>query len=294
LIKKANDACSVYSISADVSKQAPVQEACEKAVQLMGGLDSVICSAGASLPCLFIATPESEFERLMQINYTGIVYVTKTCVPHLIRAGKGGRIVLVSSMAGLSGVAGFTAYSASKFALRGFAESLHMELSGPYGIAVSVVNPPDVDTPMLHRENEIKPLECRQISEGSGLFTAANIAGDIVDAMKSWKFLVNTGMDGKLLAFIASGTSPAHSGLVGTLELLSLGALRVVSLAYRWSYNRIVSHVHQQRVDGKLKDVGAEVHRKIMSEQAGGSSYGALAGGESKSRSNSLSNGKRK
>lgn len=283
-------------MSADVSQQAPVQAACERAIHLMGGLDSVVCSAGASFPCLFLATPEADFERLMQINYTGIVYVTKTCVPHLIRSGRGGRIVLVSSMAGLSGVAGYTAYSASKFALRGFAEALHMELSGPYGIGVSVVNPPDVDTPMLAKENAIKPLECRQISEGSGVFAAQTIASDIVQSMKRWRFLVNTGMDGQLLALIASGTSPAHSGLVGALELVSLGALRVISLAYRWGYNRIVQRVHQQRVDGKLDDDGAKAYHKVMKGAGYGSSgstgsgsdsgYSPLAAGEKTSSRN--------
>ena len=230
---------------------------------MMKGLDCVICSAGASYPSLFIATEEKEFERLMQINYTGIVYTLKTCVPHLIRNG-GGRILLVSSMAGLSGIAGFTAYSASKFALRGFAESLHMELSGPYKIAVSVCNPPDVDTPMLAAENEFKPKECRDISEGSGIFKGRDIAEDIVGALKSWKFLVNTGLDGKLLALIASGTSPAHSGLIGLLEFVSLGLLRTISLAYRWNYNRIVYSVHQLRVNGQLKDAAASAHNNIV------------------------------
>lgn len=305
------------------------------------GIDAVICSAGASHPSLFIATSERDFERLMQINYTGIVYVLKAVVPHLIRNGpaRGGRVMLVSSMAGLSGVAGYTAYGASKFALRGLAESLHMELSGPHGVAVSVANPPDVDTPMLARENEFKPRECLQISEGSGVFQARHIAADIVGAMKRWRFLVNTGMDGQMLALIASGTSPAHSGtrargargdtprahgwlqaarrdgrgspkpislmsnrqmdrpsgltgrilfarsfvrsfvrsfpclslvagLVGVLESVSLGALRVISLVYRWHYNRIVARVHDERVSGKLDDEGARAFRRITNADA--------------------------
>ncbi|MGZ4107287.1 MAG: SDR family NAD(P)-dependent oxidoreductase [Tumebacillaceae bacterium] len=263
MIKKANGATAVHSVSADVSDRAPVQSACEKAVKLMGGLDSVICCAGASHPALFIATPEEDFERLMRINYTGIVYTLKTCVPHLIRNG-GGRIMIVSSMAGLSGIAGFTAYSASKFALRGLAESLHMELNETYNISVSLCNPPDVNTPMLAKENLIKPKECRLISEGSGTFEAEQIANDMVEALKNWKFLVNTGMDGNLLALIASGTAPAHSGVWGTIELLSLGILRVVSTGYRWYYTRLVKQVHQERVQGKLDDAGATAHKAIV------------------------------
>jgi 3-dehydrosphinganine reductase len=245
----------VYGVSADVSMQVPVQAGCAEAIALMGGIDGVVCCAGASYPSLFLATTEADFERLMQVNFTGTMYVLKAVVPHMIRnnnargrnggggGGEGGRIMLVSSMAGLSGVAGYTAYSASKFALRGMAEALHMELWGPHNIAVSLSNPPDVNTPMLARENEIKPKECRQISEGSGVFEAHTIAADLVDAMKHWRFLVNTGFDGQMLRLIATGTSPASSGAWATLELLSLGIIRTVSLGYRWYYNRIVRKV---------------------------------------------------
>lgn len=236
----------------------------------VAGIDAVICSAGASHPSLFVSTAECEFERLMQVNYTGIVYVLKTVVPHLIRNGpaRGGRIMLVSSMAGLSGVAGYTAYGASKFALRGLAESLHMELSAPHGVSVSVANPPDVNTPMLAKENELKPKECRLISEGSGVFEAEHIAADMVAAMRHWRFMVNTGMDGKLLALIASGTQPAHSGAHGLLEFFSLGLLRIVSLVYRWNYNRIVAAVHRERVAGTHDDAAAKAFHDIHKHKA--------------------------
>jgi len=275
LIRQANGATQVIALSADVSAQQPVQDACDQAIKQMGGLDAVVCSAGVSYPSLFLSTPEKDFDWVMQVNYNGIVYTLKRCVPALIRSGRGGRIMLVSSMAGLSGIAGFTAYSASKFALRGLAEALHMELNGPYGIAVSVCNPPDVNTPLLAKENERKPMECKRISEGSGTFEPEQIAADIISAMKHWKFLVNTGMDGILLSLLASGTSPAHSGLWGTVELLSLGIVRTVSLVYRWYYNRIVDKTHAERVQGTLQDAGADAYRSIMG--MGQKDYGATS-----------------
>jgi len=94
---------------------------------------------------------------------------------------------------------------------------------------------------------QIKPSECKLISAGSGLFTAEQIASDILSAMKSWKFLVNTGMDGHLLALLSTGTSPAHSPLWAILELFSLGIIRVVSLVYRWSYNQICFKEYKKR-----------------------------------------------
>lgn len=274
LIRQANSATTVRAFSADVSDRVNVQAACEAAVKEMGGVDAVICSAGASYPSLFVSTSESEFERLMRINFTGIVYVLKAIIPHMLRANAAAkkrgesvqpkRVVLISSMAGLSGVAGYTAYSASKFALRGMAEALHMELSAPAGIAVSLVNPPDVDTPMLHEENKLKPKECSLISEGSGVFSAQDIAKDIVAGMHSYKFLINTGFDGHLLSIIAAGTAPATSALRGAIETFFGGLLRLISTAYRAHYNRIVAKVHAEREAGQLDDHAAQAWKAIV------------------------------
>ena len=78
-------------------------------------------------------------------------------------------IVFTSSAAGQVGVYGFTAYSPTKFALRGFAEALQMELSND-NISVQVVYPPDTDTPGYKLEQIGKPKETHLISESAGLF----------------------------------------------------------------------------------------------------------------------------
>jgi 3-dehydrosphinganine reductase len=70
---------------------------------------------------------------------------------------KFGRILFVSSQAGQIGIFGYTAYSATKFALRGFAEALQMELK-PYGIYVTLSYPPDTDTPGFKEELKDKVL----------------------------------------------------------------------------------------------------------------------------------------
>lgn len=70
-------------------------------------------------------------QRMMDVNFFSTVNVTKAAIPSMIEQ-QFGRIVMVSSMAGQVGVFGFTAYSPSKFALRGFAEALQMEVSTSY------------------------------------------------------------------------------------------------------------------------------------------------------------------
>lgn len=69
----------------------------------------------------------------MDVNYLGTVYVTRAVVPQM-KARRAGRIVFVSSQAGQLGLYGYTGYSASKFALRGFAEALQMEVCRIYAL----------------------------------------------------------------------------------------------------------------------------------------------------------------
>ena len=93
---------------------------------------------------------------MMRINYLGSVFCTKSVIDSM-KSRKFGRIVFVSSQAGQIGIFGYSAYSATKFALRGFAEALQMEVK-PYGVYVTVAYPPDTDTPGLKEENLVKVM----------------------------------------------------------------------------------------------------------------------------------------
>ncbi len=114
----------------------------------------------------------------MEINYLGTAYAIRTVLPSM-KSRRKGRIVCVSSVGGLIGLYGYTAYGASKFAVRGFAEALQMEVK-PYGITVTVAFPPDTDTPCFVEENKIKPQETKLISESSGVFSPSKVADDIL------------------------------------------------------------------------------------------------------------------
>jgi short-subunit dehydrogenase len=88
----------------------------------------------------------------------------RACFAH--RFATGNAATQVSSVAGQVGVFGYTAYSASKFALTGFAQCLQMELKRD-NVYVSLLFPPDTDTPMFVEENKIKPAETKEISKAS-------------------------------------------------------------------------------------------------------------------------------
>jgi len=236
----------VLALQADISDAKQVKSAVQlSAAENNHHVDILVTSAGISNPRYFEDITDEQFEQCMKINYLGTVYSVRAVAPFM-KAHNGGRIVMVSSMAGLSGVIGYSAYSPSKFAVRGLAECLHMEFA-PHNIQVSVVNPPDVDTPMLQAENILKPEECRLISEGSGVFSAERLAADIVAGIKQWRFFIQTGFDGHLQAILCSGMAPVNGVRQIFVESLTIGIIRFVSLFYLWHFNSICRRVFRAK-----------------------------------------------
>ena len=128
--------------------------------------------AGFSIPLAFEDLSAANFHSQMNVNYLGSVYVVKAFLPYMTNAKHiGGNIILTSSMSGQAGTFGYSAYSPTKFALRGFAECLSMELAAKKSnVNISLAYPPDTKTPGYEIENQNKPEECRLISEGSGIW----------------------------------------------------------------------------------------------------------------------------
>jgi short-subunit dehydrogenase len=114
---------------------------------------------------------------------------------------QGGYIVNVSSVAGFVGVYGLSAYSASKFAVIGFSEALRSELKR-FKITVSVLCPPDVDTPMLEKSNRIKPEETKAISSSASLVKPIDVAGAVIEGMGRGQFLILPGSGTKFTHFM--------------------------------------------------------------------------------------------
>lgn len=141
-------------VTADVSVRADCDRLIALAAQQFGRIDTLYNNAGLSAHALLREVPHDKldwYEYLMRVNYWGSLWCTYAALPHLI-ASKG-RIVGVSSLAGLFGVPGRTAYSASKFAVAGMFEALRAELK-PLGVSVTVVYPGVVDTAIrLHGFN---------------------------------------------------------------------------------------------------------------------------------------------
>lgn len=133
----------------DVSVQAECRALIQAAVQAYGRLDTLINNAGMSAHALLREVEDlGWYEQLMRINHWGAVWCTHAALPHLLASR--GRLCAVSSLAGLVGVPGRTAYSATKFAMTGFFEALRAELIGT-GVSVTTAYPGVVATEIRRR-----------------------------------------------------------------------------------------------------------------------------------------------
>lgn len=192
----------IFTLSADVSVREEAENAIKKAIELLKGVDILILSAGMAHPGYFRELPIEVFERTMAVNYWGSLYCIRGVLPTMVEQ-KQGKIVLISSAVGLIGIYGYTTYSPTKFALRGLAESLRGELK-PWGIQVSIVYPPDTNTPQLIAENKTKPLETKAINGIVKPWEPEAIAQEIIQGMKKNQFAITPGLEMKLLNFFHS------------------------------------------------------------------------------------------
>jgi len=160
--------------SVDVCDAAQVQGMADWVVAEVGLPDILVNAAGAAHPGYVQELDLSVFRWLMEVNYFGTVNIIKAFLPGIVQRGSGA-IVNFGSLASEVGVFGYTAYSGSKFALRGFTDALRMELK-PLGIQVSIVLPPDTDTPQLAYENQYKPPELKYLLPELGVISAEKVA----------------------------------------------------------------------------------------------------------------------
>lgn len=181
----------VMTYRADVANAAEVEACAAAAMRALGTPDLVIASAGIAVPGYFEDQSLDVHERSMAVNYFGTLHIVRAVLPAM-RAQHRGRIVMVSSGAALLGIFGYTTYCPSKFALRGLAESLDAEVKGD-GVGISIVYPPDTETPMLVEENKTKPEETKLITGIVKPWTAPAVAKCIIKGIRRKAFAITPG-----------------------------------------------------------------------------------------------------
>ncbi|SET20602.1 oxidoreductase [Variovorax sp. OV084] len=129
----------VLATPLDVDVAGAAEAAVQAAVARFGRIDVLINNAGYGVVGALEETPDAELRALMNTNFFGAMAVTRAALP-VLRAQKSGAIVNISSLGGQLSFSGFSAYSASKFALEGASEALAQEVA-PFGIKVLIVEP---------------------------------------------------------------------------------------------------------------------------------------------------------
>ena len=180
----------------DVADYKSVEGAVREAVHVDGSPFFVFNCAGLALPGYLLDLSADDIDRMNQVNYLGTAYVCKAVLPALV-AQKGGHIVNVSSLGGVMGLFGYTAYCGTKYAVMGFSEALRREVSG-YGIRVSALCPPNTRTPGLDQENLRKPPEVLAQEEKVQVLEASQVARYLLKALPGNPFTVIPSFDGRL------------------------------------------------------------------------------------------------
>lgn len=139
-----NDPGRIYPLPLDLEDHGAVPKAAALALKKWGGIDILINNAGISQRSKVADTDFKVFKKLIDVNFLGLVEVTRAVLPDMIQKGHG-RICAVSSIAGIFATPMRSGYSASKMALQGFCDALRAEVH-ERGISVTVVHPGFVKT----------------------------------------------------------------------------------------------------------------------------------------------------
>ena len=206
----------------DVSDREAVAGYASDVRQELGRVNAVFNNAGIALHGDLEETPYDEIERIMDVNFWGVVHGTKEFLPHLIASGDG-HLVNISSLFGLMGMPGQSAYNASKFGVRGFTEALRIEmLIAGHPVQVSCVHPGGIKTAIARNARTTRSHDAESVAQ---LFdkklartTADKAAQVIVGGVLKNKPRIVVGGDAKLLDAYVRLAGPRYQGAVARVS----------------------------------------------------------------------------
>ncbi len=188
------------TLTADVSIEQDNKTLVEKTIQQFGKIDVLVNNAGISMRALFEDLDLNVFQKVMDINFYGTVYATKYCLPHILVTK--GSIVGVSSINGYRGTPARTAYTASKYAMQGFLESLRTEVM-KRGVHVLVACPgftsSNIRNAALTADGSVQGESPR---EEEKMMSADEVADAILKATRKRKRDIILTTQGKLAVFL--------------------------------------------------------------------------------------------
>jgi NAD(P)-dependent dehydrogenase (short-subunit alcohol dehydrogenase family) len=222
---EARHAREVRTEKLDVSDRAAVADYASSVAADLGRVNAVFNNAGVALHGDFEEMTYEQFEWVMNVNFWGVVHGSKEFLPHLIASGDG-HLVNISSLFGLMGMPGQSAYNASKFGVRGFTEALRTEmLVSRHPVEVSCVHPGGIKTAIARNARTTDSHDPQSVAS---LFD---------------KKLARTSAD-KAAAIIVDGVLKNRPRIVvGGDAVLLDGYVRLVGARYQNAVARIASRI---------------------------------------------------
>ncbi|TNF87894.1 MAG: SDR family NAD(P)-dependent oxidoreductase [Gammaproteobacteria bacterium] len=189
--------CEFYR--ADVADAVAVEDAVRQAVVELGKPDLAVNSAGVQNAKSFAELTADEFLRLVNINLVGSRNFAAAVLPHM---DSGGQLALVASLAGLVPSYRYSAYNASKYGVVGLAGALRLECI-ERGIEVSVICPPEVNTPMVIEERKTMSLTSSKLKATAGTLEVGPACDYMLKQLRKRRFMIIPGLRARLVVLVA-------------------------------------------------------------------------------------------
>jgi len=193
---------SLKTQSCDVTNWDQTNATMVGLVKEHGVPDYILQLAGYSKPGYLENLEIKDFRNMMNLNYFGTLHVAKSIAPFWLKK-QSGHLLTCSSIAGFIGLFGYTGYCASKYAVLGFSEALRREWK-PFGIKVSVLCPPNTNTPGLAEENKYKPHEVLATEEKIAVLSPEVVAEQTLKQLVKNPFLIIPSFDGKMARLLGA------------------------------------------------------------------------------------------
>lgn len=194
-----------HVVVADVSDRARVEAAVADAAALLGGLDVVVLNAAGMVFGPFWEVTPEDFDHTVDVTFTGAVDVTRAALPHLIASGDGA-IVATGSMMARVPLPTFSSYAAAKHALRGFLNSLRIELkTAGVPVTISMVHPGPVNTPLWDHVSSAVGRLPRRPPDG---YAPEEIARALVACAVSRRSEITVGGEARAMELLYAGARP--------------------------------------------------------------------------------------
>ena len=199
--KLENEKGSVFPVKTDVSKEVDCKNLIDKAIEEYGRIDILVNNAGISMRAMFKDLDLEVIRQLMDVNFWGTVYCTKYALPHVL--SQKGSIVGVISIVGHVGLPARTGYASSKFAIRGFLDTLRIEHLKD-GLHVLVAAPGFTESNIRNTALTAAGKQQGKTPRDEGsMMTSEEVAQKIAKAVDRRKrSLILTFMEGKLTVFL--------------------------------------------------------------------------------------------